>query len=444
MTTEILQLLDIPRAYTALAEWAACILYITIYRPRRPMSQTIPIALSALVVQVAFFVLTDDMNLYLWLPCMGVAFGLMFLLIALLCNLDRVTCLYTTIRAFALAEFTASLEWQIHAFLWPSDNHIWYQRFGLMLLIYILVFFITGLLEQRSMPRELRLSVTKHELMTAAVIGASFFAMSNLSFYASATPFSSQHPFEVMNIRTLTDAIGVVLLLAFHIQHSQISARKEVDALQSILENQYAQYRMSRDSIEMVNRKYHDLKHQIAALRAEPDAALRSHWLDEMEEDIRSYEAQNKTGNSVLDVVLTGKSLYCQKHGIALTIVADGKPLSFMEVMDICTLFGNALDNAIEAELRLPDKEQRIIHLTLSAQKQFLLFQLENYCPQMPQFRDGLPITTKEDPTSHGFGLKSIRLTAQKYGGTATIRGEDNWFVLKVLIPLPSSHLPGR
>ena len=76
--------------------------------------------------------------------------------------------------------------------------------------------------------------------------------------------------------------------------------------MQTILENQYAQYRMSRDSIELVNQKYHDLKHQIAALRAESDAEVRNRWLDEMEEDILAYEAQNKTGNTVLDTVLMG------------------------------------------------------------------------------------------------------------------------------------------
>ena len=213
-------------------------------------------------------------------------------------------------------------------------------------------------------------------------------------------------------------------------------ALKELGAMQTILENQYAQYRLSRDTIELIDRKYHDLKHLFAALRAEPDAAVREKWLQAMEEDIRSYEIQNKTGHRVLDTVLTGKSLYCQKHGIELLVVADGKLLAFMDIMDICTIFGNALDNAIECELKIPDKSQRIIRLMLSAQKQFLLLKVENYCPNPPKFRNGLPLTTKEDPANHGFGLKSIRSTAEKYGGSMTATVEDDWFVLKMLIPL--------
>lgn len=74
--------------------------------------------------------------------------------------------------------------------------------------------------------------------------------------------------------------------------------------------------------------------------------------------------------------------------------------------------------------------------LMLSAQKSFLLLKVENYCPTPPDFRDGLPATTKRDRENHGFGLKSIRLTAQKYGGYMTTAVEDDRFVLKVLIPM--------
>ena len=141
------------------------------------------------------------------------------------------------------------------------------------------------------------------------------------------------------------------MLYAYHVQRCELYMQRELDAIQHILQNQYIQYRQSRDSIEAINHKYHDLKHQIAVLRAEPDAAKRSAYLDGMEEEIRDYEAQNKTGNSVLDTVLTGKSLYCARHGVELTCVADGARLGFMDVMDICTIFGNILDNAIEYEL---------------------------------------------------------------------------------------------
>ena len=212
--------------------------------------------------------------------------------------------------------------------------------------------------------------------------------------------------------------------------------QRELDAIQSILENQYVQYRQSRESIEVINRKYHDLKHQIAVLRAEPDADKRSAYLDGMEEEIRDYEAQNKTGNSVLDTVLTGKSLYCARHGVELTCIADGGKLEFMDVMDICTIFGNLLDNAIECELRIKEREKRLIHLAVHGKKDFLVIQCQNYCPEAVEFRDGLPVSTKTDHAYHGYGVKSVRHTAEKYGGTMTIHNRDGWFEVNIMIPV--------
>ncbi len=119
-----------------------------------------------------------------------------------------------------------------------------------------------------------------------------------------------------------------------------MQVKYDLEAMRNILQSQYSQYRKSGESIEMVNRKYHDLKHQIAVLRAEQDSEKRLAFLDEMESEIRTYEAQNKTGNSVVDTILTGKSMTCQRHEIELTSVVDGKLLNFIHVMDICTISG--------------------------------------------------------------------------------------------------------
>ena len=65
----------------------------------------------------------------------------------------------------------------------------------------------------------------------------------------------------------------------------------------------------------------------------------------------------------VLDVILTAKERACADRGITFTAVADGSLLSGMSSMDIASLFGNALDNAIEATSKLPKYEQRLIKL---------------------------------------------------------------------------------
>ena len=161
----------------------------------------------------------------------------------------------------------------------------------------------------------------------------------------------------------------------------------------------------------------------------------RNAYLNQMEEELQSYEAQNKTGNSVIDVMLTLKMLYCQKHGVTITSVIDGTLFDFMNAMDISSIFGNALDNAIEYELKIPDKEKRLIHVSVSKQKNFLLLRFENYYDTELNYQGGAFITTKRDKEFHGYGLKSIRYTVNKYDGAVSIDTKENWFDLKILIP---------
>lgn len=432
--------LDIPRSYTGIAEWLACLVYASLFAPRFPLKRQIPLAGACLLVQCAFLVMTDHVPLAWWTPCMIAAFAMMVGQILLLAQLKLKEACYLAVHAFLLAEFAASLQWQFHYYFWQESDPVAWQKYALLIVIFTTVYIPARLAADRLSPPPRRLEVTGGELAVVLSIGIMAFAVSNVSFYNQESPFSGFYAADIMNIRTLVDFAGNAVLLAYLVQRKWHRAQRELAAVQSILENQYAQYRLSRDTMELINQKYHDLKHLIAVLRSEPDSQVREQWLDAMEADIRAYEVQTKTGNHVLDTVLTGKSLYCQSQGIELVVSADGSLLSFMDTVDICTVFGNALDNAIECVMKLPDPSKRLIRLVLTAQKQFLVLKVENYCPFQPRFQDGLPATTKEDPGMHGFGLKSIRYTARKYGGSITTAVEDGWFVLKLLIPMNTEN----
>lgn len=433
---------DIPRIFTGLAEWCACLVVIAQYRKRFHGARLWQILGAGLAIQCLFLTLTDALPIWLWLPCMAAAVGLMLLLIALCCDMPLATAGYCTARAFLLAEFVASLQWQLYSYaaytlgLDREEAARGPLSLVFLVVVYVPIFWGMYWLEGRRPDPLTAMAFHLRELWSPILMAAACFLMSNLSFVYSGTPFTGSALTDIYNIRTLVDLAGVAMLYAYHAQRCELYMQRELDAIQGILENQYAQYRQSRESIEVINRKYHDLKHQIAVLRAEPDADKRSAYLDGMEEEIRDYEAQNKTGNSVLDTVLTGKSLYCARHGVELTCIADGGRLDFMDVMDICTIFGNLLDNAIECELRIKEREKRLIHLAVHGKKDFLVIQCQNYCPEAVEFRDGLPVSTKTDHAYHGYGVKSVRHTAEKYGGTMTIHNRDGWFEVNIMIPV--------
>lgn len=205
--------------------------------------------------------------------------------------------------------------------------------------------------------------------------------------------------------------------------------------LDGVLHRQYEQYKQSKENIRLINRRYHELKMQIAAIRAERDHAKQDVALAAMESGIRQYEAENKTGNPVLDTLLTAKSLYCQQHHITMTCVADGHLLDFLETGEICTIVGTALDNATESVETEPDHEKRLIRVAVYAQNGFVMLRFENYCAQEVELgADGLPRRN----THGGSDLRGVRAAAEKRGGTMTLHWENEWFTLRVLLPQKS------
>ncbi len=427
---------DIPRIYTALAEWSACIIFVMALKNRYDIIKTVLISILFLVIQSTFLVLTGNAQIYLWLPCMITAFTVMALFIGWACRIGRKRTLYFTIMAFVVAEFAASLEWQITRYFWRETMPQVYIQLLMIIFIYGVVDAIIYLIFTEHMPKDNWMDLTSKDIFSAAIIGIAVFSISNLSFLSENTPFSGKYSFEIANIRTLVDLGGIAMLYAHFMQCTQSRARQELEAVQNVLQNQYAQYKQSRESIELINYKYHDLKHQIYVLRSETDPEKRNEFLDKMEEEIKQYELQNKTGNKVLDTLLTSKSMYCQKHGITLTSVADGKLLDFMDVMDICSIFGNTLDNAIESSLKIPEKEKRLIHVSVTQQKNFLLIRIENYYEGNLKVSEGNLITSKKEKQFHGYGIKSVKYIVNKYNGAVNIDTKDNWFNIKILIPL--------
>ena len=226
-----------------------------------------------------------------------------------------------------------------------------------------------------------------------------------------------------------------MILYVYQSRICELLAEKELRNIHSMLKAQYDKYRSYQTTFDLINMKYHDLKHQIAGLRAEMSDEERTKWIDTLEQELESYSPELETGNNVLDTLIAGKMMNCRANNIKITCVADGDSLDFMHVADICTVFGNALDNAIESVSLIDDPEKRLIHLSVTQKKNFVLIQINNYCEGTITMKNGFPVTTKADKGNHGFGLKSIRYTVEKYHGTLTFDLKDNWFELKMLIP---------
>ena len=283
-----------------------------------------------------------------------------------------------------------------------------------------------GLTLARWMPEKGQYQIGPRQMVSAWV----FCIMSeNLFIYAKVDPGAA-----LFNIVLQFYCITLLYLQSALFKKS--SMRKELETIQLLWHQQKGQYQLSKETIELINHKCHDLKHQVQAIRAVKDEKERETYLEKIEKSVQIYSAIVRTGNEILDTILTEKSLICENSGIHINCVADGSLLAFMNPVDLYTLFGNALDNAIEAVGKLESKEKRVIDIMLYERQSFLMLQIVNPMCGEVKFEDGLPLTTKAKNGYHGYGMKSMLHTIQKYEGHLTTEVKNGCFYFNVMLPL--------
>lgn len=417
---------DIPRLYTALAECLAVLLYAR-RLPRRFHWQTAVTVVWALVLGI-FLHKTGYVPLAWWVPCMLCAVLLLYGYLWGSREVNWLEALYITARAFLLAEFAASAEWQLHCWLFPHRSGFDPLALALLAAVYGAVYGLMFWLERSRPLPEKHLDISNKAALAAFVMAGTVFVVSNLLFLGE-----SPATMNVFCIRTLVDFCGVLILTLQHEQLRESALHQELSAMDNVLHRQYEQYKRSKEGIELINSRYHELKVQIADIRAQRDRAKQDAALAKMENSILQYEAENKTGNPVLDTLLTAKTMECQQENITITSVADGRMLGFLTIRELCTIVGVALDNAIAAVRAEPDPEKRLIKVAVYSQGGFAMLRFEHYTETAPALdADGLP--------KQGSDLKSVRTTVGQHGGSMTMHWENNWCTLRILFPLPKNE----
>lgn len=425
----VVNLTDIPTVYTAIAEWLSCTVYICLFPKRLNRWLTALISVGFLSLQIGLYIATDIYAFNL-LIAMTVALASMFAYLFVCCRIRTKDAGYILARAFIFAELIASLEWMLEYFL-SSLSPIGAK--AVLPVVYgglsVLLFFA----ERRHFPP---LQCNTKSLISALLMSLIVFIVSNISFLSSNTPMSGTSSTDIFYIRFLCDLCGMLLLYIIQEQRFADKQNNEIHQMENVLARQYEQYTSSKENIDLIKRRCHDLKHQIQVIRQEQNDEKRLKYLDKIEKDVQNFDVHYDTGSPVLDIILTGKARTMQQENIQFTCMADGRQLSFIDTMDICSLFGNSLDNAIEALRQLDETEKRLLKLTVFSQNNYLIVKIENYFKTPIIVQDGVFRTTKNDSQNHGIGLASIRATAEKYGGTIKIDTENHWFTLCILFPL--------
>ncbi len=220
----------------------------------------------------------------------------------------------------------------------------------------------------------------------------------------------------------------LVIVVQFGVME-QARLTSNMETMRELVHIQRVQYEASKESAQLINEKYHDLKHLLKSFRG----TVPQEQLDKLKQSLAAYERPANSGNEVLDVLLAEKIGICQQRNIVLTCSLGMTDFSFVEELDLYSLFQNALTNAINAVSALPEDSERFISLSSFRDGNMLTIHMENPCSEDIVFVDGLP-QTKEDPDWHGFGMKSMSRIAEKYGGTLTAEQRGKMFFLDILL----------
>ena len=255
----------------------------------------------------------------------------------------------------------------------------------------------------------------------------------SVAFNAAVTYYGYIHP-DRFYLGLFCVVVMACCILALYAQFGLMyrgNMQCELDYVRTMWLHEKKQYRMLKDNIDYINVKCHDLRHQISDIGRLRSLDAKS--ISEIQNIISIYDSSLKTGNEALDVLLMEKTMLCHYHDIRITCIADGGALAFMSDSDIYSLFGNALDNAIEALKAVEDKQKRVIGVDVRQTSGFIAIHIYNFCREKPVFANGLPQTLHADKFSHGFGMRSMKMITEKYGGTFRAYVEGDIFNIKIL-----------
>ena len=243
--------------------------------------------------------------------------------------------------------------------------------------------------------------------------------------------------FQYAELPQLKIPLGICCLLALQVQFGTFrdsTLNREKEILEQMLYREQRQHQLMQETIDVINIKSHDLKKQIALLRqslgADADELIR-----EVESAVSAYNSLVNTGNKNLDLIISEEKLMCEKHHIPFDVMADGTAVDFIQPVDLYSLIGNALRNAVENSIKENEKH-RSMCLDIHTVNGYVCVEIANYCTQKIEFANGFPVTSKGDEKFHGFGMKSMAYVVEKYGGNMVIHYQNDTFLVKIIFPV--------
>lgn len=352
--------------------------------------------------------------------CWSIAFVVMSLLV-LLCFAHRFEdALFCTAAGYALQNGCSTLS----KLIWfiPEKTLIRFSELFIVLVVAAATWFLVRRFFERN--RDIRFGYVQ-------IVSISLLMLLVASVMSYMLP--SRTPAQRLISVILQLSVNVLILLILFSGVRIRRLRSEQILIQRIVQKEGEYYNQMRDYVKVVDLHCHNLRQLVNTVRAS-GAQADEKLLGELTDAAALYGNMPATNNSAMNLVLADKVVYCTRHNIRFSYQIDGEHLKGISNGDVVILFNNILYNAIEYLSKL-EEEKRILSLIVAKKGGFLYIHSENYFEGSVKMEEGVPVTTKEDKDSHGFGMKSIRFIVEKYGGTLAVGTDNNLFSINILIP---------
>ena len=248
----------------------------------------------------------------------------------------------------------------------------------------------------------------------------------------------SVHTLQIAVIFSLFFFIFSVVISVLAIAVSAGYQEKKIEAelislSNSMLKKNYAEMHTAQN---MISQQVHDFKNHLLTLNGmiEQDKSAKSYIAD-LVGSVYSTSKFCRCGNDTIDSIVNCKMNEAVSSDISFEFNIDLKKPISVSPADICAILANQLDNAIEACREIENKEKRSIKLRITQKESIIIFKTVNTVKDNPFINNRELKSTKTDYSDiHGYGIKNIKNTAEKYSGTVKNEFKDGRFISSVMI----------
>ncbi|EGT2202973.1 sensor histidine kinase virs; sensor histidine kinase virs [Clostridioides difficile] len=234
----------------------------------------------------------------------------------------------------------------------------------------------------------------------------------------------------------LSSSIILLIVIGKIVQDDKLNL--EYELINERIKTNYRNYENINEVHDKLKYVYHDLKNHMICIKNYDTKEEIISYINNLEFQISEFENFKNTGNKTLDLILAEKISICKKHNIQIEDNINISKLNFIKNNDICSIFANSLDNAIEACMDIDNELEKRIEVKATYINKFAIIKFINTKANDIKLIDEHIQTSKGDDKIHGIGLASIKYIVNKYGGETIVNYSDNEFILKIMIPIKS------